>query len=543
MIRAVGTQKKTSDGVTTVETPQVPAATGSRHSVLRKADSSWLATALLTAGDAIVIVNDNGNIQFLNKVAESLTRWSRKDAKGQNFSAVLRLEHNGSPITEDILRLAALNEEPLSLGSNLALISQDGHWQEIEAEISRAPLAEGPPGNAVFTLRDVTQRKWEEYQHRQEHAIRAVEGLAEATKHSLNNLLTSILGNSEILLNTPELPPEQRDAVTAIHAGAMSIADVVRQLSSISRTKFVTRREVDINELIRAFVTEGSPFISGAVKFKLELDPYLRKVNADKQQIEQLLFALLSNAQDAVRPGAEVIISTRNSVVESAELFKLSQSYATVKVRDSGQGMSREVRERIFEPFFTTKENSGNTGLGLSIAQGIIRDYSGFLDVNSEVAVGTSVVFGIPAIEEDKFAFLDENAGDEASVKTILIVEDDHAVRQLLRRVIEKRGFAAIEAQDGEDALLVAELNEGRIDLLLTDIAMPGMSGPDLVRHFAGIHPEAKFLMISGHSPDRIGPITDLPRGTDFLQKPFTQKTLLMSIENLLTGTAKQKEN
>ena len=525
-----------------MENLQVPDAAEPRHSLLKKADYYWLAAALHSAGDAFVVVDDNGHIQFLNKVAENLTRWSRKEATGQHFSAVLRFEHNGSPMTEDILRLAALNEEPLSLGSNLALISQDGHWQEVEAEISRAPLAERQPGNAVFTLRDVTQRKWEEHQHRQEHAIRAVEGLAEATKHSLNNLLTSILGNSELLLNTPELLPEQRDAVTAIHAGAMSIADVVRQLSSISRTKFVTRREIDINELIRTFVADGLALTLGAVKLKLELDSNLHKVSADKQQIEQLLFALLSNAQDAVQPGAEIIISTRNSVIESAELFKLSQSFATVKVRDTGQGMSREIRERIFEPFFTTKENGGHTGLGLSIAQGIVRDYGGFLDVTSAIAVGTSVVFGIPTIEEDKFAYLDDKAGHETAVKTVLIVEDDHAVRQLLRRIIEKRGFAAIEAQDGADALLVAELNEGRIDLLLTDIAMPGMSGPDLVRNFGSIHPEAKFLMISGHSPDRIGPLSDLPRGTDFLQKPFTQKALLMCIENLLTSTAEQEK-
>jgi len=518
---------------------QAVAEAEKRQDLRRKIDYSWLATALHSAGDAIVIVDDDGKVQFLNKVAEHLTRWSRQEAQGQHFSSILRFEHAGSPMTDDIMRLATLNEEPLSLGSELALISQDGHWQEVEAEISRAPPADGQPGNAVFTLRDVTQRKWEEYQHRQEHAIRAVEGLAEATKHSLNNLLTSLLGNSELLLNTPDLPVEQRDAVLAIQTGTTNIAEVVRQLSAISRTKFVTRREIDLNDLIRTFLKSEQNSFSCKANIRVELEPELHRISADKQQVEQLLFALVSNAHDAVSAGSEIVISTRNTIIESAELSKVPQTFATVTVRDIGLGISREIRERIFEPFFTTKNGGGHTGLGLCIAQGMVRDYGGFLDVNSEVASGTSVVFGIPAIEPDTFSYLDKKADTESTLKTVLIVEDDHAVRQLLRRIIEKRGYAAVEAQDAEDAMMIAELHEGRIDLLLTDIAMPGISGPDLVRQFAGLHPEAKVLLISGHSPDRIGPIVNLPRGTDFLQKPFTQKTLLMRIEDLLSDSGK----
>lgn len=495
----------------------------------------WLATALNSAADAIIIVAATGRVQFVNRAAEQLTGWTLRQAKGLLYQDVLKLEHAGAPLVDDLIRLAALNEAPLNLHDDLALISKSGEWIQIEAEIAPSALTNSDPQSSVFTFRDVTQRKWEEHQVREEHAIRAVERLAETTSHALNNLLTSILGHSELLLDSPGLIRPQQEAIGIIRSGALQIARVVQQLSAICRTKFVTRREVDLNDLIRRFFSSISDTLLGDILVKLELDPTLYNVSADESQIEQVLFALLSNARDASAAGHEILVSTTNCTKEQSESLKPAVTFAVVKVSDTGSGMTAETRERIFEPFFTTRKEIGRSGLGLCISQGIIRDYNGYLEVKSTLGEGTEISFGIPAVTPDSFAYLDHDSRTESAVKTILIVEDDDAVRKLLCKILAAAGYNAIEARGGEDALLIAQLHEGRIDILLTDVGMPGMSGTELVRQFAVLHPEARFLLLSGYSPDRIGSSANLPRGIDFLPKPFQQKDLLAKLEVLLS--------
>ncbi len=501
----------------------------------RRKDYFWLATALNSAADGIIIVSANGIIQFVNAAAERMTGWLLREAKGKNYLDVLKLEHAGAPLKDDLIRLATLNEAPLSLTEDLMLHSRDGRWQQIEAEVAPAALAGGNPENAVFTFRDVTQRKWDERQLRQEHAIRAVERLAETTAHALNNLLTSILCHGELLLADTGLATAHHESVEAMQNSALEIAAVVRQLSAICRNKFTTRRELDLNEVIGNFLPAVSSLFSDTIKLKSEFEPKLQQINADPAQIYQILFALLSNARESIAYGGEVTISTRNSERDDSERLKPTRNFVNVTVADTGQGMTRETCDRALEPFFTTKKGGGHAGLGLCIAQGIISDYSGFLDIQSELGRGTQVTFGIPAIAEDAFTYLDQADKPISDVKTVLIVEDDHAVRQLLRKILQQRGYAAVEARDGEDALMIAELHEGSIDVLLTDIGMPGMSGPELVRRVAKLHPETKYLLISGFSPHRMGPATDLPRGVNFLQKPFRRKELLECLETILS--------
>ena len=495
----------------------------------------WLATALNSAADAIIIVSAAGRVQFLNRAAERLTGWVQRDAKGRPFSDVLKLEHATVPVIDDLLRLATLNELPLAFHHDLALVTKNGHWIQIEAELAAAVPTHGEPQSSVFTFRDVTDRKWEEHQNRQEHAIRAVERLAETTTHALNNLLTSILGHSELLLNGSGLAASQREAVGIIQSGALDIAGVVRQLSAICRPKFVTRSDIDLNNLIQTLLVSLSNTFLADSSVKLDLDPALCHVNADASELEQVLFALLSNAKEALSAGSGIVVSTYNYVKEAHEGAKSSSTFAAVKVCDTGSGMSRETCERVFEPFFTTKKESGHAGLGLCILQGIVRDNHGFIDVESKIGEGTQVIFGIPAVTPDAFAYLDRTSKSASAVKTVLVVEDDDAVRKLLCKILAGAGYTAVEARNGEDAMLIAHLHEGRIDILLTDLAMPGMSGTDLVRQFAVLHPEARFLLISGFSSNRIGPTTNLPPGTDFLNKPFQQRDLLARLKSLFS--------
>jgi two-component system cell cycle sensor histidine kinase/response regulator CckA len=496
----------------------------------------WLSTALTSAADGIIIVDREGQIRFINPVAQNLTGFRSNHSVGRHYRDVLLLEFHGSRVEDDLLRLATINEEPLSLGQDLVLVSRDNQRRQIEAEVSAGSKASGAFGSAVFTFRDIGQRKWKEEQHKQEHSIRAVERLAENTAHVLNNLLAVILGNGELLLNTG-LSDEQHGNLAPIIVAANDAAAVVRQLAAISRVKFVTRQEVNINRVIETFVSGFSSLIPDRITVTTHLDESIRDVSADPHQLEQVLFNLVQNAVDSIPVIGEITLSTETILINSEDRYgTTSRTYVRVTIRDNGEGMSEETRDRIFEPFFSLRTNGTHPGLGLSITQGIIRDYHGFIEVNSEAGVGTTVTFGLPVVEADPFAYLDQSVSNSASSgrQIILLVEDNHAVRRMLRQILENNDFTVIEAHDGSSALSMAQLHDGRIDLLITDIDMPGISGLDLVRQLLPVHPEAKVLLISGFSPERVLSVSPLPLGTRFLTKPFTHKDLLLQIRELL---------
>ena len=505
---------------------------------LRRSEGSYSST-FRNMGEAVMTTGVDGTVEFMNATAERLTGWSQQQASGGHFGKILPLEQAGMTMTGDLIRLATLSEGPLSVGPDLVLVSRDGQRHEVEVEISSAAPVAGQIAIVVFTFRDIMQRKWDDNQQSEKQAIRSVERLAKITTRALNNLLTSILGHGELLLHASGLSAEHLDIASEIYTGALKLSEVVGHLSAISRTEVVTVRDININEIIQQFIEVVPNSLPGVIVVKTELHPEVHKISANSDQLRQVLFALLSNAQDAIPGVGKIVISTQNSVMDAPGRLKESRRMVTVKVRDTGEGMDRETRERIFEPFFTTKRDTGaHPGLGLCLAQGIIRDYNGFVDVKSGPGLGTEVTFGLPAIEEDPFAYMDGSADSVQAGKTILVALDDHGVRKLLRKILEKNEYVVVEALDGENALTVATLHPGRIDVLLTDIAMPGISYTSLVRQFAALHPEARALLLSGFPSDPIEPAPDLPRGVDFLQTPFRQEDLLMRVQRLLSGAA-----
>jgi two-component system, cell cycle sensor histidine kinase and response regulator CckA len=388
----------------------------------------------------------------------------------------------------------------------------------------------------VITLRDVSQRKWEENQHRQEHAIRAVERLAGTTAHALNDILTTILGRSELLLNDPTLSPEQRENLLPILTATGEASAVVRQLSAVSRTRFTARHDLDINDVLQKILPGLSASVPSRIAISLQPGSNIGKISGDAEQLEHIVFNLVLNAADAISGTGQITISTQSTELGEVARGRTQQSFCLITIVDTGEGMSEQTLECIFEPFFTLRKDGAHSGLGLSITQGMVRDYKGFIEVESTLGSGTTVRVGLPCIEPDPFAYLDATAAeaDRLGAKTILLVDDDRAVRQLLRKLLEKADHVVIEAPDGEEALLVARLHDNPIDLLITDIGMPGISGTDLVRQFAPLHPESKFLLISGFSPS----VLEIGEGrlpaVDFLPKPFSQKDLMTRIHDLL---------
>jgi two-component system cell cycle sensor histidine kinase/response regulator CckA len=313
---------------------------------------------------------------------------------------------------------------------------------------------------------------------------------------------------------------------------AHKVAEVVRQLSNISRTTFVTQQELDVNAAIQELMKRIAGRVPRGVVVQTSFDPELQKISADQGQLDQILFSLISNALEACDAKGTITIETNNATLEPSEGYKSMRHFVSVTVRDTGHGIPKDELPQIFEPFFTTRKDAGHAGLGLAISQGLIRDYHGFLDVTSQVGVGTEVRFGLPAIQADPFAYLDD-AYRTVKQKSILLVEDDHAVRLLLRKILERNKYSILEARDGEEALFVADLHRGNIDLMVTDVHMPRVTGPELVRQFAPLHPETKYLLISGFSPSKIQ-ASSLPPDVRFLQKPFDQKSLLLHIRGLL---------
>jgi two-component system, cell cycle sensor histidine kinase and response regulator CckA len=496
----------------------------------------WLSITLDSAADGIVIVDPEGRVQYLNPAAQRITGFRLDQAVGKPFRSVLVLEYNGAIVKDDLLRLATLNEEPLSLGQDLILVSAGGHRFQIEAEICAGSKASGGFGSAVITLRDVARRKWEENQHRQEHAIRAVERLAGTTAHALNNILTTILGRGELLLNDPALSAEQRENLLPILTATGEASAVVRQLSAVSRTRFTARYDLDINEVLQKMLPALSASIPSRIGISLQLGSNIGKISANGDQLEHIVFNLVLNAADAISAAGQITISTQSTQLDEVARGRFQQSFSLITIVDTGEGMSEQTLESIFEPFFTLRKDGAHSGLGLSITQGMVRDYKGFIEVESTLGSGTTVRVGLPCIEPDPFAYLDVTATEAVrlGVKTILLVDDDHAVRKLLRKLLEKGDYMVIEAPDGEEALLVARLHDNPIDLLITDIGMPGISGTDLVRQFAPLHPESKFLLISGFSAGALEIGDGRLPAVDFLPKPFSQRDLMTRIQDLL---------
>jgi two-component system, cell cycle sensor histidine kinase and response regulator CckA len=512
-----------------------PLQPGNAH-VQQARKQFWLSIALDSAADGIVIVDPEGRVQYLNPAAQRITGFRLDQVFGKHFRSVLVLEYHGAIVKDDLLRLATLNEEPLSLGQDLILVSAGGVRFQIEAEICAGSKVSGAFGSAVITLRDVARRKWEENQHRQEHAIRAVERLAGTTAHALNDILTTILGRSELLLNDPALSPEQRENLLPILTATGEASAVVRQLSAVSRTRFTARYDLNINEVLQKMLPALSASIPSRITISLQLGSNIGRISANGDQLEHIVFNLVLNAADAISAAGQITISTQSTQLDEVARGRFQQSFSLITIVDTGEGMSEQTLECIFEPFFSLRRDGAHSGLGLSITQGMVRDYKGFIEVESTLGSGTTVRVGLPCIEPDPFAYLDVTAAeaDRLGAKTILLVDDDYAVRKLLRKLLEKGDYMVIEAPDGEEALMVARLHDNPIDLLITDIGMPGISGTDLVRQFAPLHPESKFLLISGYSPG----VLEIGEGrlpaVDFLPKPFCQKDLMTRIQDLL---------
>jgi signal transduction histidine kinase/CheY-like chemotaxis protein len=380
--------------------------------------------------------------------------------------------------------------------------------------------------------------------------LEAVGRLAGGVAHDFNNLLTVILANVEELASSSELDDSGRDALRDTRDAASRAAQLVRQLLTFSRRQPAAPETIDLNQIVSAMERLLSRLLGERVSLRFTLCAQPLIVHIDPVQVEQVIMNLVTNARDAMPQGGVVQIETeRVEATRPSEGAAESFGDALLSVRDTGMGMDTETRERIFEPFFTTKEVGKGSGLGLATTYGIVEQGGGRIEVSSELGQGSCFRIHLPLAQPGGAAVIESGApprrvsGTRAAVRpravaTILLVEDESSVRTAVERMLSRAGHHVLVAQDAVEALALSAALAGPLDLLVTDVVMPGLDGPALAERVRAARPELRTLFISGYSRDHA--IRSGPEGTHaFLPKPFSREALLAQVAELLAAPSR----
>ncbi|MFC1841379.1 ATP-binding protein, partial [Thermodesulfobacteriota bacterium] len=388
---------------------------------------------------------------------------------------------------------------------------------------------------------DITAQMKLQAQLSQSQKMEAIGTLTGGVAHDFNNLLTTIIGNAELgLMDLGKDSPQYESLKEIIKAGN-SAATLTRQLLAFSRKQILQPTILDLNTVIKDMDKMLQRIIGEDLELTTLPKPDLGKVITDPGQIEQVIMNLVVNARDAMPQGGMITIETANTDLDESYfrdhgIESQIGPYVMLAVSDTGIGMDKETQERIFEPFFTTKGRSKGTGLGLSTVYGVIKQNKGFVWVYSEPEQGTTFKIYLPKVkayvasEKKEQHHVTELGGSE----TVLVVEDDDSLRKLARKALQQRGYRVLEAENCEDALRVSEEHEGPIQLMITDVVMPKMSGKETAEHLQPLHPQMKVIYMSGYTDDAIVRHGVLIPGLNFIEKPFTPEGLLRKVREVL---------
>ncbi|WP_148294320.1 ATP-binding protein, partial [Azospirillum sp. B506] len=389
---------------------------------------------------------------------------------------------------------------------------------------------------------DMTERKSLEAQFAQSQKMQAVGQLAGGVAHDFNNLLTAMIGFCDLLLLRHKPGDQSFSDIMQIKQNANRAANLVRQLLAFSRQQTLQPRVINVTDVLAELANLLRRLIGENIELKMIHGRELGLVKVDQNQLEQVIINLVVNARDAMAGGGKLTINTTNYGVTQPERREHETippgSYVSIEVIDTGCGIARENLQRIFEPFYTTKEVGSGTGLGLSTVYGIVRQTGGFVLVDSAVGEGTTFTILLPHHQGelrpvDTAEPRERRGSDLTGSGTILLVEDEDAVRVFSARALRNKGYQVLEAKNGEAALQQIETNGASIDLLITDVVMPQMDGPTLARHVRQLRPEMRVIFISGYAEDRLGEI-DGVEVAHFLPKPFSLKQLASKVKEVI---------
>jgi two-component system cell cycle sensor histidine kinase/response regulator CckA len=410
------------------------------------------------------------------------------------------------------------------------------------AELHARPLPDDTQNRIILYLVDVSEQKALETKFAQSQKMQAVGQLAGGVAHDFNNLLTVIIGNSEFLLMRHPAGDPSFKEINEVHQNALRAATLVGQLLAFSRKQTLQPRVLNLREVIGELALMLRRLLREGVELKLDHGGDLWLVNADEAQISNAIINLVVNARDAMSKGGEVRISTANETL--AEPLALAGGvmpagdYVRIEVSDTGIGIAKEHIGKIFDPFFTTKPVGHGTGLGLATVYGIVRQTGGFILVESEVGKGTLFRIYLPRHTGDIAPPVEAERApprDITGQDTILIVEDEEAVRSFAARALKLRGYNVLEAAGGEEALALVNRHRGGIHLLITDVVMPNMDGPTLVRAMKRLRPDMAVIFMSGYAEEAFRRHDEKAEDLHFLPKPFGLKQLAAKVKDVLS--------
>jgi len=489
------------------------------------------------SSDALILLDGAGRVTYVSASSQRHLGWTAADMLGRSIFDFLHADDRelaGARIADAVQRPGA------TITQELRFQHADGTWHHMEC-VGVNRLNEPSVGAIVINARDVTERRRLEDQLRQAQKMEAVGRLAGGVAHDFNNLLTAILGYCNLMLD--EIPAEDplRQDLEEIRQAGDRAAALTRQLLAFSRRQMLQPQIIDLNTLVRQMEKMLRRLIGEDIELVTPLGPDLKQVKVDPASIEQVLVNLAVNARDAMPLGGRLTIETAMVDLDDAyaerHVTVIPGRYVMLAVSDTGQGMDAATRARIFEPFFTTKEQGKGIGLGLATVYGIVKQSGGYIWVYSEPGHGTVFKVYLPPSDVAASAVRPVEPASESEKhrgwETVLLVEDEDAVRALAREVLRRQGYVVLEARHGLDALRVAERHQDPIHLLVTDVVMPHMSGRDLARRLADARPNMKLLFISGYT-DHAVVHRDLTPGSAFLQKPFTPENFAQKVRSVL---------
>jgi nitrogen-specific signal transduction histidine kinase/ActR/RegA family two-component response regulator len=386
---------------------------------------------------------------------------------------------------------------------------------------------------------DITGRRQLEDQLRQAQKMEAVGMLAGGVAHDFNNLLTIITGYSQLILNNLRPNDPNRHSAEQIMKAGERAAALTKQLLAFSRRQVLQPRVIDLNKLVSGLTIMLQRLIGEDIDLRLVLQPELGTVSADPGQIEQVIMNLVVNARDAMPKGGVLTIETNHVPLDehytNRHISVKPGAYIMLAVSDNGGGMDSATQARLFEPFFTTKSAGRGTGLGLSTVFGIVKQSGGSVDVYSEVGRGTTVKVYLPRVDQPVVVEPEKKARPAVrGAETILVVEDDEMVRTLVRETLEREGYKLLEAPGPLEARSVADTFRGPIQLMITDVVMPKVSGRELATQMNKARPDMKILYMSGYTDNAVLASGILQKEVAFLQKPFTPAALSEKVREVL---------
>jgi len=492
---------------------------------------------------SVVITDLMGRIEYVNPRFAAVTGYSEAELVGQNP----RILKSGTMDRDFYKNLWQTISSGREWHGELHNKKKNGELFWESGSISAVKNSEGRITHFVGVKEDVTERKHSFDQLRQVQKMEAIGQLAGGIAHDFNNLLTIINGYSTLLIRGLEVgSPMRKEAEQILKAGERA-ADLTRQLLSFSRRQILEPKVLNINVQVRSVEKMLRRLIGEHIVLVTALSDDVGFIKIDPGQVEQIIMNLVVNARDASETGGEITIETGNCELD--ELFSLQHpgsvagSYVRVSVRDRGFGMDEEVKRRLFEPFFTTKEMGRGTGLGLATVYGLVKQSGGYIDVISAPGEGASFNIYLPRVFQPADARKRQAAEETLQgSQTILVVEDEPGVLNLVVHTLRKRGFSVFETTDPEHGVTLFEEHADEIDMLLTDVVMPFMSGPTLAELLTRKKPQLKVLFMSGHTDNKVSFEKILERGVPFLPKPFASDTLLKKVRETLAGAQREPD-